>query len=335
MPRPPRPRRTSRVPGHRRKRRVLLRPPSRSSSRQAISKQDYYERRRPGARRRCSRSAKCSSAPKRADRPAVHARARSHHRARRPVDHHGRRVGNCEPDRCPDHDRPARPGLCRHPGGGRRPARTAARAIASRVVPTSAIVRLKLPDGSDYDLTGKVQFSESVVNQNTGRSLCARFPEPPILLLPGMFVNAQFAQAVDMSAFLVPRGGHARSAGECDPFRAAGPGNRAVQRAVVTSQTIGPLSGCYRRGLLLVRGDHPRHGEGLRDGAQIRSVPAVRPEGPGAAARRNEGNAEAARPLIHVGPSNGRSSAWVLAIIIMLAELVRSSRFRSPDSDVA
>ena len=41
-------------------------------------------------------------------------------------------------------------------------------------VPTSAQVRLKLPDGSDYGYTGTVEFSQVMVDQGTGRSRCAR-----------------------------------------------------------------------------------------------------------------------------------------------------------------
>src|SRR6188472_257336 len=35
-------------------------------------------------------------------------------------------------------------------------------------VPTSATVRLILPDGSDYGMTGTVEFSEVLVDQSTG-----------------------------------------------------------------------------------------------------------------------------------------------------------------------
>src|SRR5690348_4148519 len=66
------------------------------------------------------------------------------------------------------------------------------------VVPTSATVRLKLPDGSDYGFTGKVQFSQVVVDQNTGTvTLRAQFPNAQSLLLPGLAVTATFEQAVD------------------------------------------------------------------------------------------------------------------------------------------
>src|SRR5690348_1527358 len=65
-------------------------------------------------------------------------------------------------------------------------------------VATSAQVRLKLPDGSDYGYTGKVQFSQVVVDQNTGTvTLRAQFPNPQSILLPGLAVTATFEQAVD------------------------------------------------------------------------------------------------------------------------------------------
>ena len=48
------------------------------------------------------------------------------------------------------------------------------------VVPTSAMVRLKLPDGSDYGFTGKVQFSQVVVDQSTGtRHFSRPIPQSP------------------------------------------------------------------------------------------------------------------------------------------------------------
>ncbi|MBS0503972.1 MAG: efflux RND transporter periplasmic adaptor subunit, partial [Proteobacteria bacterium] len=81
------------------------------------------------------------------------------------------------------------------------------RALAqSNVLPAKAAVRLKLEDGSDYDLAGTIQFSEVVVDQATGTvTLRATFPNPQGVLLPGMFVRAVFAQAVDTRAFLVPQ----------------------------------------------------------------------------------------------------------------------------------
>src|SRR5207248_248842 len=67
-------------------------------------------------------------------------------------------------------------------------------------------VRLKLPAGSDYGYTGTVLFSQVVVDQGTGTvTLRANFPNPQSMPLPGMYVTAEFAQAIDTAAFLVPQ----------------------------------------------------------------------------------------------------------------------------------
>ena len=115
------------------------------------------------------------------------------------------------------------------------------RALASGgVVPASAQVRLKLEDGSDYRLTGTVQFTEVTVDQNTGTvTLRARFANPDGLLLPGMYVRAVLAQARDTNAILVPQAGVSRDPkGEATVF-VVGPGNKAVQRVVQNTRTQG------------------------------------------------------------------------------------------------
>jgi membrane fusion protein (multidrug efflux system) len=146
------------------------------------------------------------------------------------------------------------------------------------VIPTSATVRLKLPDGSDYGFTGTVEFSEVVVDQNTGTvTLRARFPNPQSLLLPGMFVTAQFAQAVDTSAFLVPQQAISRDPQGNATLYVVGPGNRAVQRTVVTARTMGPY-------WVVTQGLAPgekviTQGLGsVKDGAAIKPVPASAPQ---------------------------------------------------------
>ena len=116
------------------------------------------------------------------------------------------------------------------------------RALAARngVVPANATVRLKLEDGSDYGRTGTVEFSEVVVDQTTGTvTLRARFPNPDGLLLPGMFVRAQFAQAIDDNVILVPQQGGSRDAQGNATVYVVGPGNRAVQRNVTADRTQG------------------------------------------------------------------------------------------------
>ena len=141
------------------------------------------------------------------------------------------------------------------------------------VIATSAVVRLKLPDGSDYGLTGKVQFSEVVVDQNTGTiTLRAVFPNPQALLLPGMFVNAQFAQAIDTSAFLVPQQAVTRDPQGNATLFVVGPGNRAVQRSVVSARTMGPYW-VVTQGLAPGEKVITQGTANLRDGAQIKPPP--------------------------------------------------------------
>jgi membrane fusion protein (multidrug efflux system) len=146
------------------------------------------------------------------------------------------------------------------------------------VVPTSAIVRLSLPDGSDYGITGKVQFSQVVVDQNTGTvTLRAVFPNPQSILLPGMFVNAQFAQAIDTSAFLVPQQAVTRDPQGNATLFVVGPGNRAVQRTVVAARTQGPYW-VVTQGLAAGEKVITQGLGNVKDGIAIKPVPASAPQ---------------------------------------------------------
>jgi membrane fusion protein (multidrug efflux system) len=146
------------------------------------------------------------------------------------------------------------------------------------VVPTSAQVRLKLPDGSFYDYTGTVEFSEVLVDQNTGTvTLRARFANPQSMLLPGMFVTAQFAQAVDTAAFLVPQEAVSRDPQGNATVFVVGPGNRAVQRVIVADRTDGPYW-VVTQGLAPGEKVITQGTANLRDGAQIKPVPATAPQ---------------------------------------------------------
>jgi membrane fusion protein (multidrug efflux system) len=146
------------------------------------------------------------------------------------------------------------------------------------VNPTSAQVRLKLPDGSDYGLTGTVQFSEVIVDQNTGTvTLRARFANPAAVLLPGLFVNAQFAQAIDSSAFLVPQQAVSREPKGNATLFVVGPGNRAVQRTVVATRTQGPYW-VVTQGLAAGEKVITEGAGNLRDGDKIKPAPAKAPQ---------------------------------------------------------
>jgi len=107
-------------------------------------------------------------------------------------------------------------------------------------MPTQAVVRLKLEDGSDYGMTGTVEFTEVTVDEATGTvTLRARFPNPQNLLLPGMFVRASFAQSVAGNVYLVPQQGVARDAKGNASVLIVGAGNKVEQRAVTADRTSG------------------------------------------------------------------------------------------------
>lgn len=156
---------------------------------------------------------------------------------------------------------------------------TLRRALAQGgVVPTSAIVRLKLADGSDYGITGKVEFSQVVVDQGTGTvTLRAVFPNPQALLLPGMFVNTQFAQAIDTSAFLIPQQAVTRDPQGNASLFVVGPGNRAVQRTIVAARTQGPYW-VVTEGLAPGEKVITQGLANVKDGAQIKPVPESAPQ---------------------------------------------------------
>lgn len=67
-------------------------------------------------------------------------------------------------------------------------------------------VKLIFDDGSVYEHSGKLKFSEVSVDKATGMyTLRAEFPNPDNLLLPGMFARAVLEEGVDKQAILVPQ----------------------------------------------------------------------------------------------------------------------------------
>ena len=108
------------------------------------------------------------------------------------------------------------------------------------VVPTKAVVHLKLEDGSDYGQTGSVEFAEAMVDTATGTvTLRARFPNPQGMLLPGMFVRATFAQAINNRAFLVPQQAVARDPKGNATVMVVGPNNKVQQKTIRADRTQG------------------------------------------------------------------------------------------------
>ena len=144
--------------------------------------------------------------------------------------------------------------------------------------PASAAVRLMLEDGSDYGLTGTVEFAETMVDPSTGTvTLRARFPNPSGLLLPGMFVHAVFAQSVATNAYLVPQAAVSRDPQGNATVLIVGAGNRIVQRQVVAARAIGAnwvVTAGLNPGDRVVTEGTSR----VRAGAAVRPVPAGTPQ---------------------------------------------------------
>ncbi len=151
-------------------------------------------------------------------------------------------------------------------------------AAGEGIVPVTAQVRLKLEDGSDYGQTGSVQFSEAIVDPGTGTvTLRARFPNPQGVLLPGMFVQTQFVQAINTRAFLVPQPGVSRDAkGKATVF-VVGPGNKAVRKTVAADRTQGEFwvvtSGLGANDKIIVQGT-----DKVKPGQPVKPVPANTPQ---------------------------------------------------------
>lgn len=169
---------------------------------------------------------------------------------------------------------------------------TLRRALAAGgTVPSSAAVTLRLEDGSNYGLTGHVQFAEAMVDPNTGTvTLRATFPNPHGLLLPGMYVRARLSQATAERAILIPQQGVSRDATGAATVLLVGPGNKAVRRGIEASRTVGTS---WLVGTGLSPGDRVIV-EGLgriKPGQPIRPVPA------------------GSKPRLVPPPSRGRSGA--------------------------
>ena len=74
--------------------------------------------------------------------------------------------------------------------------------------PNQAKVSLILEDGSQYPSTGSLQFTDITVDQGTGSvTVRAIFPNPRLVLLPGMFVRARIEEGINENAILVPQVG--------------------------------------------------------------------------------------------------------------------------------
>ena len=104
----------------------------------------------------------------------------------------------------------------------------------------TAVVRLKLEDGSDYPLPGKLQFTDVTVDQTTGTvTLRAVFPNPKALLLPGMYVRALINEGVNPQGLLVPQQGVTRDQRGNPTAMVVDAQNIARLRNIQTDRSVG------------------------------------------------------------------------------------------------
>lgn len=124
-----------------------------------------------------------------------------------------------------------------------------------RIAASAARIRLVLDDGTVYPLPGKLLFSESRVDANTGQvTMRGQFPNPKRELLPGMYVRVLIEQGIDADAIAVPQQAIQRNGGGgSDVFVVKDDGRIAVQPVRI---------GSAQDGVWLVD-------EGLKDGDRV------------------------------------------------------------------
>ena len=103
-----------------------------------------------------------------------------------------------------------------------------------------APARLFLEDGSPYESSGTLQFSEVTVDQGTGSvTLRAIFPNSQGLLLPGMFVRATIEEGVREGAILVPQQGITHAPDGTATALVVGANDTVEKRSVELDRALG------------------------------------------------------------------------------------------------
>ncbi len=103
-----------------------------------------------------------------------------------------------------------------------------------------AQVTLTLEDGSQYEVPGKLEFSETTVDQSTGSVILrAEFPNPQKMLLPGMFVTARIEEGVSEHAILVPQQGVTHDSKGQPTVLIVTPDNKVELRVIKADRAIG------------------------------------------------------------------------------------------------
>jgi membrane fusion protein (multidrug efflux system) len=143
--------------------------------------------------------------------------------------------------------------------------------------PASTEVSLKLEDGSDYPLKGKLQFTDVTVDQTTGAvTLRAIFPNPKGVLLPGMYVRAVVAEGDKSQAILAPQQAITRDQAGRPVAMIVDATGHAQTRVLTTADAVGDkwlvLDGLKPGDRVIVEGLQK-----VKPGDKVRAVPAGSP----------------------------------------------------------
>jgi membrane fusion protein (multidrug efflux system) len=133
-------------------------------------------------------------------------------------------------------------------------------------------VQITLPNGSRYEKSGTLDFSDVVANPTTGAvNLRALVPNPKHELLPGMYVSLSITLGEQSHVYLIPQ-----QAVQRDTVGAytlvVGPGNKVLRKNVTTSESRGNdwviTSGLDSGDEVIVAGL-----QGAREGGQATAAP--------------------------------------------------------------
>ncbi|MHC1712326.1 MAG: efflux RND transporter periplasmic adaptor subunit [Solidesulfovibrio sp.] len=109
-----------------------------------------------------------------------------------------------------------------------------------RVADGAVKVTLKLEDGSVYPASGTLKFTEATVDQGTGTVLLrAQFPNPHLLLMPGMYVHAVIYEGMDRNGLTVPQKAVSRNTRGEATVLVIEEGNKVALRVIQIGSALG------------------------------------------------------------------------------------------------
>lgn len=140
---------------------------------------------------------------------------------------------------------------------------------------SDARVRLQLEDGSTYPIEGVLKFTDVSVDPASGSQVIrAQFANPQGLLLPGMYVRAQFVEGTKSNGLLVPQVAVQRDEKGRPTVLVVDGKGKVHQRVIETERTVGTnwlVTGGLKSGeKIVIEG-----GQNARPGATVKPVPAA------------------------------------------------------------